>query len=549
MSMYLKEVIQKTKKGGSRKYLQFVESVRTDKGPRQNILVNIGRVDDKSGQERVKLLTDALLELSNTIHILDVERDVQAKSSKHLGMGLVFRRLFDCIGIDDVFAKVFSDVKTDFDVKSSIFNLVLNRLENPCAKSAMEDWQEDQYGIKGFDTHQYYRAMDHLHDHQKEIEKQIYTEMKKQSESRSADVSVALFDTTSVVYYGRGDADDDPEEDEQPLLDYGFSKARRSDLKQIVVGVAMTKDGIPLSHKTYSGNTNDVSCFSQIIDKFSECHGAKRVTFVGDRGLISHKNIEHLVSSGYQYILGFKMRTISKQDRAGLLQKADLRKLKKNLEFRDIEYKGKRLVIYYNEERALKDKQKRDEILARIKEKIKGGTIKSIVSSKDYKKFLKIEGEKPTLDQNKIDADAVFDGIFILSTNTATKPGELVSTYRDLWQCEAGFRTLKSELDLQPLYHRKRRRIETHVFICFIALICKNVLTKKLRKLDKEASYKKTIVDLKRLQAVDFDIHKTSITARTEIKQRAKTAFRALNMGFPKKVLAHSNNEKIVIQA
>ena len=539
--MYLKEVIQKSKRKGDRRYLQFVESVRTDRGPRQKILVNIGRVDDKSGRERLDVLTESLLKVSQTIRLLDYESDIEGKSSKQFGCELIFRRLFADIGIHDILAKAFDGIRTDFDVKDALFNLILNRLSAPASKHAVTDWQDDEFQIRQYDLHQYYRAMDYLEDDRDAIEKALFSQMKSLSTSRKSEVSIALFDTTSVVYYGDGD-------EEESFLNYGFSKARRSDLKQIVVGVAMTHDGVPLSHQSYSGNTNDQSCFKQIIEKFVNKLGQSDTTFVGDRGLMSQKNVELLVSSGYSYILGFKMRTLPKADRAALLNKADLKQIKKNLEYRDIEYNGKRLIIYYNEERAQKDKEKRDEILERIKEKIKGGTIKSIISNKDYKKFLNIEGKDPTLDQGKVDADAAFDGIFILTTNTQVKASKAVSTYRSLWQCEAGFRTLKTELELQPLYHRKERRIRSHVFICFLALVCKNLLIKKLRSVDEAISYRKTIADLKRLQAMTIRIHKTTVTTRTEVGEHAKVAFKALSMAHPKKVLSYDNENLIAIR-
>jgi transposase len=538
--MYLKEVVQKTKKNQKRRYLQFVESVRTEKGPRQNILVNLGRIDDKDGKERLEVLTESLLKLSEQIHVLDIEKDVAGGTAKQLGLEMAFRRLFDQIGMSKTFERVFSDINTDFDVRDALFNMVLNRLGEPASKHGIGEWQTDQYGLKHYSLHQYYRTMDYLHDHQEDLEDKIYKQMKSLSTARKSDLSIALFDTTSVVYYGDGD-------EEESFLDFGFSKKRRSDLKQIVVGVAMTKDGIPISHEAYSGNTNDVTCFKQIIEKFSEKHGEDKVTFVGDRGLITNSNLSLLVESGYKYILGFRMRTIPKDERADIINKSGLKKLKKDMEYCELEYKGKRLIVYYNEERAEKDKVKRDEILDRIKEKIKGGTIKSIVSNKDYKKFLSIEGKSPRLDQDKIDADAVFDGVFILTTNAKISASEAMNTYRSLWQCEAGFRTLKSELDLEPLYHRKERRIRSHVFICFLALILKNMFIKKARLVEKEASYRKMMLDLKRLQAITFKLHKTEITARTEIGEHAKLAFKALKMAYPKKVLAHSNENMLAL--
>ncbi len=540
--MYLKEIIQKTKNGSQRKYAQFVESMRTTKGPRQKVLVNLGRIDNQSGSKMLELLAISLVEILDRLHILNVAKDIEGKESKEMGCSLVFKKLDEQLGIKKILEKSFKNIKTDFNVEDALFNLILNRLSSPCSKNATTEWQENQYDINEYDVHQYYRAMDHLHDKQEEIEDQLFQTMKSQSKTSAKDLSIALFDTTSVVYYGEGD-------EEESLLKHGFSKARRSDLKQIVVGLAMTKDGIPISHEVFSGNTNDQTCFKETIHKFSRKYTEPNVTFVGDRGLISAKNIDSLTSSGFRYILGFKMRSIPKNERSDIFTKKKWKPITKELDYRDINYKGQRLVIYYNKERATKDRFRREEILTRIQDKIKNGTILTVISNADYKKFLKIEGKKPSLDIEKIEADALYDGIFILTTNTKLPPGEVVSRYRDLWQCEAGFRTLKSELDLQPLFHRKERRIRSHVFICFIALILKSMLIKKIRTIDKEASYNKTLSELKKIQAMYIRIYKMNLVVRTEIKSHAKIAFRALGMAFPKKVLKQENASTIILRS
>lgn len=540
--MYLKEIVQKSKNGVQRKYAQFVESVRTEKGPRQKILVNLGRIDSQSGRKMLELLAISLVEIIDRLHILDVVKDIEGKESKEMGCSLVFKKLDEQLGIKKILEKSFKNIKTDFSVEDALFNLILNRLSSPSSKNATTEWQQNQYDINEYDTHQYYRAMDHLHANKEEIEDQLFQTMKSQSKSSGKDLSVALFDTTSVVYYGEGD-------EEESLLKHGFSKARRSDLKQIVVGLAMTKDGVPISHEVFSGNTNDQTCFKETLHKFSRKYNERSVTFVGDRGLINGKNIDSLFSSGFRYILGFKMRSIPKNERSDIFANKKWKPITKELDYRDINYKGQRLIVYYNKERAIKDRFKREELLTKIQEKIKNGTILTVVSNADYKKFLKIEGKKPSLDIEKIEADALYDGIFILTTNTKFTPGEIVSRYRDLWQCESGFRTLKSELDLQPLFHRKERRIRSHVLICFIALILKTMLLKKMRVIDKEASYSKTLGELKKVQAMYLRVYKTNLIVRSEIKEHAKTAFRALGMAFPRKVLRQENSSTIIMRS
>jgi hypothetical protein len=163
-------------------------------------------------------------------------------------------------------------------------------------------------------------------------------------------------------------------EDEQ-LLDYGFSKARRSDLKQIVVGILMSKDGIPLAHEAFSGNTNDVKCFSQIIDQLKNKYNVSNIALVGDRGMISKSNVGEIEDSGLKYILGYRMRTISKDERKVVLRKANLRKLKNlELQFKEVEYRGQRLIVCYNAERAEKDKEHRESEITKLKEKLKNSS-------------------------------------------------------------------------------------------------------------------------------------------------------------------------------
>ena len=405
----------------------------------------------------------------------------------------------------------------------------------------MIPWQEEHYGINRYDLQHYYRSMDHLYENREELEESIFNNMKKLSSSRGSNINLALFDTTTIVYYGEG-------KEEESLLDYGFSKARRSDLKQVVVGLALTSDGVPLSHDVYSGNTNDISCFKELIEKFSKKHHAKNVTFVGDRGMISNKNMEYLESSGYSYVLGFRMRTIKKSERRDVLEKANLFKIKENLEFKNVDYKGRRLVVYYNQERAEIEAKQRDELIQRIEEKIKIGKIESIIENKDYKRFLKIEGKAPILDKEKIASDALYDGIFVLTTNTNMSASDVVKTYRSLWKCEFSFRTLKSELEMGPIYHWKNRRIVSHVFICFLALILRVILTRELKKISKDISYIDALRDLRNFYAMKINIKSSSVITRTEITEGTKAAIKAVGMAFPKRVLHHESSKILVVE-
>ena len=148
--------------------------MRTAKGPRQKVLVNLGRIDTQTGNKMLKLLAISLVEIIDRLPILNVAKDVEGKESKEMGCSLVFKKLDQQLGIRKLLQKSFGDLKTDFNVEDALFNLILNRLSAPSSKNATGEWQQNQYDINEYDTHQYYRAMDHLHDKQEEIEDHLF---------------------------------------------------------------------------------------------------------------------------------------------------------------------------------------------------------------------------------------------------------------------------------------------------------------------------------------------------------------------------------------
>jgi len=537
--MYLKEVSQKNKDGTLRTYLQLVESRRVNGKPRQVLLVNLGRVDGDDGKEKIDKLTEALVEASTRLALLDAGRDLQADWSKEYGPVLIFKRLWEELGFEKVLGAEFSDVQTQFDLREAVFNMVLNRLTEPSSKRQMNLWEEDVYSVQSFSLQHYYRAMDYLIEHKDRMEEGIFYRMK---DLLNQEVDMVLFDTTSLVYFGEG-------EEGEKLLERGFSKDRRSDLKQIVVGVLMSKEGIPLGHEVFSGNTNDVTCFRQIIDKVKDRFQIGQVVLVGDRGMITKKNIQYLEEKKYDYILGFRMRTLPKEERAHILSKADLKTMRKlELQFKEVTFQGKRLIVCYNAERAEIDKKTREEILERIREKITSGNILSIVDNQSYKRFLKIQGEKPEIDSEKVQKDEQYDGIFLLTSNTKLKPLEVVEYYKGLWQVEMAFRQLKSELEMGPIYHWKDRRIQAHVMICFMALVLRTVFYKKLVSHQKDISWTEVMHDLKRLKAIGLKIKNSEVILRTELKDGASVAFRALSMRPPNRILSQEPLNHVVIR-
>jgi transposase len=545
--MFLKRTFQKNKDGSRREYLQLVESRRINGKPRHVVLLTLGRSDSNEVIDKIDQIIQTLAESGRRLALLDLDKDLKADWSKPYGIYLVFRRLWEESELSIIFENELATIEAQFDVKGAIFNMILNRLSDPCSKRGLLLWQEETYGVDSFDLQHYYRALDYLIERKEGIEESVFGRMR---DLFCQDVDVVLFDTTSLVYYGEGEPEEssgDGDDKKQPLLARGFSKDHRSDLKQIVVGVMMSKDGVPLAHEVFSGNTNDVSCFTQVIDQLAGKYKIGKVILVGDRGMISQKNIDYLNKRGYQYILGYRMRTIPKHDRYTILSKADLKKIRKDLQWKEVRYNDQRLLVCYNPERAKLDAAKREEILERITAKIKDGSILSIVDNANYKKFLKIEGKKPKLDPEQVERDEWYDGVYVLTTNTKLKGQQIIDSYKDLWQVEHAFRALKTELEAGPIYHWKEERIRAHVMICFLALVLRTIFYKKLKAHDKEASYTDVISDLQAMHAIGLRVKENQMILRTEIKPKAMIAFHALKMVAPKRILFSDNPSKSVV--
>lgn len=522
-------------------YLYLVENTRVNGKVVQRTVTSFGQTKDPKLKERINSYITTLLGKYSDYQKLDVESHIDCGGAKIYGPLLVFKRLWGDLGLEKILKKSFCNYETTFNLSDCIFNLVLSRLTDPCSKRAMIDFQKDVYNLPQFDLHQYYRAMDYLMDNKDNVEKSIYAQMLSLIKGK---LDMAFFDTTTIIYFG-----EDPKEKSE-ILAKGFSKDHRGDLKQVVVGVVMSKEGIPLAHEVFAGNKNDVTCFKEVITKLTLKFGIKKVILVGDRGMISMRNIKLLEELGLEYILGFRMRTIKKESRRDVLKKVDLTKLRKlgGLQAKEVRYQGKRLIVYYDEERAKQDKEYRDEIIKELEEKTKNGTIYSIISNQNYKRYLDIEGKNPKISKRKIDIDELYDGIFIITSNTKLSANQVVNSYMDLWHVEQGFRWLKNELEMGPIYHWKDERILAHIMICFIALILKVFLNRKLKSNNKNNSYPESIASLKRLKVVQMKIKGKGVHMITTIEKEAKLVFNVINMRPPEKIICdeYTNGENVV---
>jgi len=503
-------------------------------------MANFGRLEDAN-----KILPDIAAKISkytNKLKLIDLAKDMKSDWVKEYGPVIIFKRIWDRFGLDKLFDKYLGKRKIEFDIKERIYGMVLNRIMEPMSELKTHRWANTLYGIDASnDLNQWYRSLRFLIEYKDKLEIDLY---EAQKDLFHQEIDVVLMDTTSVVYFGHGNNAPD-------ILDYGFSKEKRYDLKQVIVGIIMTKEGVPIGHEVYPGNTNDVNAFKEMIKAINQRFKIRRVIIVCDRGMVTQKNIRTLELDGYEYIVGMRMRQMKRGDAEKILSRTNMDRLNQKLEGKEVHFNNKRLIVCYNKDEDKRDKEKRKEIIQRLTDKLKKQGLKSLLINKEYRKYLKIKADKPELDEAKIKAEELYDGRFVLQTNTNMNWKEIVSAYKDLWQVEAAFRTLKSELEMGPIYHQTETGIRAHIFICFLALLLKITLQKDLKAIDNNISVNQVIEDTKKIKAIQINLKNIPMVLRTELEGNAHYAFKAVGLKIPPRILEGplENQQSVVLRA
>ena len=529
----------KNKDGSIRHYLYLAETKRIAGRVKQVITANFGRLDE--ADKNLPDIIEKLSRFTKKLKVINLSRDMKSDWVKEYGSIIIFRRVWERLGIDIHIKKYLSKRKIGFDAEALIYTMVLNRLMEPKSELAIHDWSKSLYGIKPpKDLNRWYRALDFIIKHKEVIEKDLF---ESQKDLFNSEVDIILMDTTSLVYFGDGDK-------AESILNYGYSKEKRFDLKQVIVGILMTKEGLPIGHEVYPGNTNDIKAFKEMTRAVKTRFKIRRVIIVCDRGMVSEDNIQTLKLDGYEYVVGMRMRQLKEEDAKKILSIKDMASVTEGLKGKEVHFKDRRLIVCFNEEESLKDKKKREEIIARLIVKLKTQGLKSLLIHKEYSKYLRIKADKPSLDEERVKSEELFDGKFVLETNTNLNWKEAILVYKDLWRVEAGFRTLKSELEMGPVYHYTERRIRAHIFISFLALVLKAAFHKALLGINKSLCPAKVLEDVRKIKATQITIKDTPLVLRTELEGNAHLAFKAVGLKIPPRILdnPHDIQENVVVR-
>ena len=535
----------RVKKSGKYQYLQIVENRKIKGKVKQRVIATVGRMDQLQAKDRIETLIRSLSRFSEkALLVLSGKSDISA-SARKIGPALIFERLWEELGIKKVIKGLLSHRKFEFDVERAIFLTVLHRLFVSGSDRSCEKWNRDYKidGVEALSLHHLYRAMTFLGEWTEDltdatpfsprctkdlIEEGIFLE----HSDLFTGLDLVFFDTTSIYFEGSGG---------ESMGQKGHSKDHRPDLNQMVVGAVIDNNGKPVCCEMWPGNTTDVKALIPVIDRVRSRFYVGRFCIVADRGMISADNVKELEQRKIPYIFGARMRKVKEIREEVLSHPGRYREVRPEgvlskdpapLKVKEVTLNNKRYIVCLNPKQARKDARDRQVITDSLQEKIKSNP-KSLIGNKGYRKYLKIERESVSLNQDKIQWESRFDGKWVLVTNTDLSAEEAALKYKELWQVEQVFRDVKSILETRPVYHQKDANIRGHVFCSFLALVLRKELDRRLELTGCNFEWADIKQDLKSLQEVAIEDNGKSMALRTECLGTCGKVFKAVGVAVP----------------
>jgi len=541
------------KPSGTRRYLQIVENTRDGAATRQRVVATLGRVEDLEAAGKLDALLRSGARLSETALLISSLQagTLDASTTARIGAPMIFGRLWQQTGCAAVIEHLAAGRGFGFSLERAVFATVLHRLVASGSDRACDAWL-DAYHIPGADAlalHQLYRAMAWLGEtltdqsgatraprRSKDLIEEALFERRR---NLFSDLSVVLFDTTSLMFTGTGG---------ESLGQFGVSKDHRPELHQVVVGVVLDEAGRPICSETWPGNATDVKSLLPIVTRLRDRFGIRRMCVVADRGMISADTIAELETRGIDYILGGRERSTSEvrdvvlTDRQPMVPLTIPRARGSEIDIAVKEViagdwgpgtKPRRYVVCFNPVEARRDAAVREAIVASLRTKLKAGD-KELVGNAGYRRFLATPQEGHfEVDAARIADDARFDGLHVLRTNSTLNTLSVALAYRELWRVEAIFKTAKSILETRPIFHQSDAAITGHLFCSFLALLLRKELDERLTMAGVSAEWNDIVRDLDRVEQVTIEQASKRFLLRPQAPGCAGAVFKAVGVALP----------------
>ena len=501
--MYLRETRRVNKDGTVVSYLQLAHNERHPRtgSPVAKVIHNFGRSNKVDRQALTRLVASISRFLDPEQAVAAAGAGVEVIDSRRLGGVWVLGRLWERLEIGTAIRKAAAGRRLDGETTERvIFALVAQRALEPASKLAATRWVAERVAVEGcagFSEDAAYAAMDFLLDALGGIASQIFSSV---AHLLNLDLDIVFVDTTSTYWEcGVADelaelaeeaADDEvsvPEENAARVL--GHSKDHRDDLPQVVIGMAVTRDGIPVRCWAFPGSTSDQEIIRRIKDDLDGWN-LRRLIWVADRGFASAANRVYLTRGGGHYIHAEKLRHANSQAAAALARQGRYHTVAGNLRVKEVwvppkenGVRAERFVICHNPEAAERDAAVRERLVRYLDGLIDGSDAwtparrseltGSLRDKPGLRRFLRrTKTGLLRIDHTAIAREAHLDGKWLLRTSDQTlTPDDLAAAYKQLIAVERGWKDMKGALALRPVFHHREDRIRAHIQLCWLALL------------------------------------------------------------------------------
>jgi transposase len=557
--MYLRTTQRRRKDGSTTRYVQLAHNRRVNGVTQAEVLVKLGREEDLDldGLRRLAASIGRFCDGDGAGEALGTPGEFDVVASRPLGGAWLLNGLWRKLGVDRALTGVLGPRRFSTDVERVLFALVSNRALAPCSKLAAAEWaSEDAHipGLAAMDEDQCYRAMDLLveADTEGKVQEAVFFAC---ADLLNLEVDLLFFDTTST-YFERDEPDPAGAHGEPSFRAYGHSKDHRPDLPQVVIGLAVTREGIPVRVWVWPGNTNDMSVIQEVKDDLRGWRLGRVVTVV-DRGFSSDENLRYLTRAGGHWIAGERMRDNSPDAQAALSRPGRYQTVRDNLRVKEVRVgdgdAAKRFVVCHNPAEADRDKQTRDDTITRLEAELARiaaarAKTKSAKASaahhraecalRDHVTLGRYVRQTKTgrllIDKAKIKAEERLDGKYLLSTSDPDLSAEDVALgYKNLLEAERGFRDLKSTIELRPVFHRLEHRIRAHILLSWLALLLIRVAERQTGQ-----TWRRIALDMQRLHHVTLTGPTGTLQQTTRLTDAQRQILTAAGVAAPPRITA-----------
>ena len=466
------------KKSGT--YLRILESYRNEEGkPTHRILHSLGKAEDYSS-EQLRGIGIRFYELGGGEIRSLIKGELTEIGRYNYGFQQIYSRAIQHYGLHDIFRRIQRKSRFSFNLYDVVFLMLIERLQDPCSKRKNFEHQNEYINLPKVELHHIYRALDVLAKNNKLIQRQIYQTGRDLFNNK---IDVVFYDVTTFYF-------DSDIEEQEAIRQKGFSKDGKVGKTQVLFSMMIDKDKNPIAYRTFKGNVGEGTTFEHAIAELKSTYQIDKVIIVADRGMLSKSNLDKIVKANYEFILGERLKSLPKAIQQTLLDRSqydqewaytDHDDKPVRITYTTTSYENRTIICTHSQRRADKDKIDREQRIEKAKILL---TKPSALKSKSSRFYIRDTAQNTyELDEEKIKKHQAYDGLLAISTNAKDIGiSQILEQYKQLYKIEQSFRSLKSHLEIRPMFHWTESRIEGHICMCYIAFTLQNWVLNTVNK-------------------------------------------------------------------